>query len=110
MSVYFGGHSQCLVSAGAVPFLRTNLAQTTMTMGAHNPIYGQTRNPLDPSRSPGGSSCGDAAAVAAGATVIGIGTDFGNDHILMHTHNALTHLLWNYVSVGIGAHLSEIDW
>ena len=48
-----------------------------MSFGAHNPIYGQTRNPLDTRRSPGGSSSGEAVAVGCGLSAVGVGTDFG---------------------------------
>jgi amidase len=42
-----------------------------------NPVYGATRNPRDLSRSPGGSSGGEAAAIAAGLSALGIGSDSG---------------------------------
>jgi len=48
-----------------------------MSLGAHNPIYGQTRNPLDLARSPGGSSSGESAAIASGSSIIGLGSDIG---------------------------------
>ncbi|KAF6033029.1 FAAH [Bugula neritina] len=66
-----------LIDAGAVPFIRTNIPQTMMSLGAHNPIYGQTRNPLDLARSPGGSSAGEGAAVGSGSSIIGLGSDIG---------------------------------
>ncbi|MGP4097641.1 amidase family protein [Nonomuraea sp. KM90] len=44
---------------------------------ADNAVYGPTRNPLDPSRAPGGSSSGTAALVAAGAVPLGLGSDSG---------------------------------
>ncbi|KAF6020818.1 FAAH [Bugula neritina] len=69
------GIVQALVDAGAVPFIRTNIAQTMMSLAAHNPIYGQTRNPLDLARSPGGSSAGESAAIASGSSLIGLGSD-----------------------------------
>jgi Asp-tRNA(Asn)/Glu-tRNA(Gln) amidotransferase A subunit family amidase len=42
-----------------------------------NPVYGATVNPVDPARSPGGSSGGEAAAIAAGLSAGGIGSDGG---------------------------------
>ena len=65
------------MDAGAVLFIRTNLPQTMMSFGSHNPIYGQTRHPLDVKRSPGGSSSGEAAVIGAGASILGLGTDIG---------------------------------
>ena len=42
-----------------------------------NPIFGQTRNPYDVSRGPGGSTGGEGALIGAGASVIGFGSDIG---------------------------------
>ncbi len=64
---------RALRSAGAIPFCRTNCAQLCLSFGAGNPVYGTTRHPDDPSRTPGGSSCGEGALVAAGGSVLGIG-------------------------------------
>jgi Asp-tRNA(Asn)/Glu-tRNA(Gln) amidotransferase A subunit family amidase len=43
---------RCLISAGAVPFCRTNLPQTMLSFGCSNPIYGVTSNPYDVTRFP----------------------------------------------------------
>jgi aspartyl-tRNA(Asn)/glutamyl-tRNA(Gln) amidotransferase subunit A/fatty acid amide hydrolase 2 len=48
-----------------------------MTHETVNLRFGTTRNPLDPSRIPGGSSGGDAALVASGGTALGMGSDLG---------------------------------
>ncbi len=58
---------------GAVPFCRTNLSQTCCSFDSCNPIFGATRNPRDPKRSPGGSSGGEAALIANGGSVMGFG-------------------------------------
>ena len=42
-----------------------------------NPLYGRTNNPWNLDRSPGGSTGGEAAIIAAGGSVLGIGTDIG---------------------------------
>ena len=42
-----------------------------------NPVYGNTLNPHDHSRTPGGSSGGEAALIAGGGSVLGLGTDIG---------------------------------
>jgi fatty acid amide hydrolase len=63
--------------AGAVVIGRTNLSQTMLYVEARNPIFGQTVNPWAASRSPGGSSGGEAAAIAAGMSPLGVGTDIG---------------------------------
>uniref|UniRef100_K1PAM0 fatty acid amide hydrolase n=1 Tax=Magallana gigas TaxID=29159 RepID=K1PAM0_MAGGI len=62
---------------GAVPFVRTNVPQTMMTFECSNPIYGRTLNPQDTNRGPGGSSGGEGALIAAGGSILGIGTDIG---------------------------------
>jgi fatty acid amide hydrolase len=62
---------------GAVILGRTNLSQTMLFVESRNPVYGQTANPFSLAHTPGGSSGGEAAAVAAGMSPLGIGTDIG---------------------------------
>ncbi|XP_059155291.1 vitamin D3 hydroxylase-associated protein-like [Physella acuta] len=62
---------------GAIPFARTNLPQTMLSYSCTNYIYGETTNPQDKTRSPGGSSGGEAAMLGGGGSVIGVGTDLG---------------------------------
>ena len=66
-----------LRESGAVILGRTNLSQTMLFAESRNPIYGQTANPFSLAHTPGGSSGGEAAAVAAGLSPLGIGTDIG---------------------------------
>ncbi len=66
-----------LREAGAVVLGRTNLSQTMLFAESRNPIFGQTSNPFSLAHTPGGSSGGEAAAIAAGMSPLGLGTDIG---------------------------------
>jgi fatty acid amide hydrolase len=66
-----------LREAGAILIGKTNVSQLLLFHESDNPIWGQTKNPFALDRTPGGSSGGEAAALAAGLTPLGIGTDIG---------------------------------
>ena len=66
-----------LKAHGAIPFVKTNVPQTMISWENTNPIFGQTLNPRDLSRGPGGSSGGECALVAGGGSILGIGSDIG---------------------------------
>jgi amidase len=68
---------QRYIDAGAIAFGKTNVAAYLIGWATVNEIYGTTSNPWDIERSPGGSSGGAAAALAAGLTALEIGVDFG---------------------------------
>lgn len=64
-----------LRAAGAVLWAKTNTPELAMAGITENRVFGVTRNPWDLSRTPGGSSGGGAALVAAGVGPLGLGTD-----------------------------------
>ena len=68
---------QRLVDAGAIIFGKTNVPYLGGDYQSYNKIYGTTNNPWDLSRTPGGSSGGSAAALAAGFTGLELGSDLG---------------------------------
>ncbi|NXL99420.1 FAAH1 hydrolase, partial [Tyrannus savana] len=62
---------------GAIPFAMTNVPQSLFSYDCSNPIFGQTLNPLNHQKSPGGSSGGEGALIAGGGSILGIGSDIG---------------------------------
>src|SRR5215467_12943795 len=64
-----------LRAAGAVVFGKTNLPTFAMDWQTYNPVFGTTNNPWDATRTPGGSSGGASAAIAAGLTGLELGSD-----------------------------------
>ena len=69
---------QRLIDAGAIIFGKTNVPYHAMDFQSYNTVYGTTNNPWDLSRTPGGSSGGSAAALAAGFTPLELGSDIGD--------------------------------
>ncbi len=61
--------------AGAIPLARTNLPELGGRLDTDNPLRGRTFNPWNPALTPGGSSGGEAAALATGMSPIGLGND-----------------------------------
>lgn len=64
-------------SAGAIPFARTNLPDLGLRVTTDSSLHGITRNPWDLTRTAGGSSGGEAAAIASGMSPLGLGNDIG---------------------------------
>lgn len=74
-----------LKSAGGIILGKTNTPEFTWSDETDNDVYGRTSNPYDLSRTPGGSSGGPAAIVAAGGSPFDIGSDTG-DSIRQPSH------------------------
>ena len=66
-----------LKAAGAVIVGKTNLAMLAGDLQTFNPVFGRGNNPWDTARTPGGSTGGGAAAVAAGLSALELGSDLG---------------------------------
>ena len=62
-------------AAGGIPLMKTNIPEFAAWTESDNRLSGRTNNPWDPSRTAGGSSGGEGAAIAAGLSPIGIGSD-----------------------------------
>jgi amidase len=69
--------AQRLLDAGVTLFGKTNVPLNLADWQSYNEVYGVTRNPWDLSRTPGGSSGGSGAALAAGLTGLEAGSDIG---------------------------------
>lgn len=63
--------------AGAIVLGTTNVPEGGLWMETHNALFGRTNNPWDLGRTPGGSSGGEGAIVAAGGSPFGLGSDVG---------------------------------
>lgn len=68
---------ECFVREGAIPIGKTNTPEFGWKSDTDNSVFGPTRNPWNRERSPGGSSGGSAAAIAAGMVPFATGSDGG---------------------------------
>ena len=64
-----------LKDAGAIILGKTNVAELAMDYTGDNPVFGRTNNPYDLTKCPGGSSAGEAVAIAACMSPAGLGSD-----------------------------------
>ncbi|XP_055940186.1 fatty-acid amide hydrolase 2-B-like isoform X1 [Argiope bruennichi] len=78
--------------AGAILITTTNIPELTTDLETTNELYGRTRNPYDANRTSGGTSGGEAALIAAGGSVLGLGTDsLGSVRIPAHFTGIFSH-------------------
>ena len=68
---------EALRGAGAIILGKTNVSQLMVLHESINPVYGRTSNPWAPGRVAGGSTGGEAAIIATGASPLGLGSDLG---------------------------------
>jgi aspartyl-tRNA(Asn)/glutamyl-tRNA(Gln) amidotransferase subunit A len=74
-----------LRTAGAIPLAKSNTPEFALWWETDNLVFGRTTNPWDAERTAGGSSGGEAAAVGAGLSPLGVGSDLGGS-IRMPAH------------------------
>ena len=87
--------------AGAIPMALTNVPELLLWFASSNKLYGATNNPFDLSRTPGGSSGGEAALMSAGGSCLSICSDIGGSIRMPAFHCGLfghkpTHEIINY--------------
>lgn len=68
---------QALENEGAIVLGKTNVPEMLLYLETDNPVFGKTLNPWNLDRTPGGSSGGEAANIAAGGAQFGLGSDIG---------------------------------
>ena len=93
-----------LRDAGAILLGKTNIPEFAFHYDSNNLVYGATRNPHDTERSVGGSSGGEGAALAAGITPIGVGSDYGGSIRVPAHFNGVTGLKPGRWVVPYGGH------
>jgi fatty acid amide hydrolase len=76
-------------AAGAIILGKTNVAQVLLYNESDNPLYGRTNNPWNVARTPGGSSGGQAAIIAAGGSPLGLATDLAGSIRTPATFNGI---------------------
>ncbi len=97
-----------LLDAGGVMMAKTNLPEFALWWETGNRIFGTTNNPWDESRTTGGSSGGEAAAVASGMSPLGIGSDVGGSIRQPASHCGLVGLKATHGRIPLTGHWPDV--
>lgn len=76
-SLYESSIVQSIRSQGGIVYCKTNVPQTVLTADTVNNLFGRTMNPVNQNIIVGGSTGGEAALIACGGSILGLGTDTG---------------------------------
>jgi aspartyl-tRNA(Asn)/glutamyl-tRNA(Gln) amidotransferase subunit A len=97
-----------LVAAGAIPLAKANTPEFALWWETDNRVFGRTLNPWDHTRTAGGSSGGDAAAVAARLTALGLGSDLGGSIRVPAAHCGVVGLKPTRGRIPLNGHWPEV--
>jgi aspartyl-tRNA(Asn)/glutamyl-tRNA(Gln) amidotransferase subunit A len=96
-----------LKAAGGIPLGKTNLPEFALWWETGNLVFGRTVNPWNTERTAGGSSGGEAAAIAAGLSPLGIGSDVGGSIRLPAHHCGIAGLKPTHARIPLTGHWPE---
>ena len=97
-----------LLGAGGVMMAKTNLPEFALWWETGNRVFGRTNNPWDESRTTGGSSGGEAAAVSSGMSPLGIGSDVGGSIRQPASHCGLVGLKATHGRIPLTGHWPDV--
>jgi aspartyl-tRNA(Asn)/glutamyl-tRNA(Gln) amidotransferase subunit A len=97
-----------LQGAGAIVIGKTNMPEFALDGDSSNRVFGTTNNPWNPDRSAGGSSGGEGAAIAAGMSPLGMGSDVGGSIRIPASFNGVVGLKATHGRIPLTGHWPDI--